>query len=130
MELNDITGQIVDAAIHIHKKLGPGLLESVYEEVLHYELVKRGLFSERQVPIAVVYDEIRMDVGFRIDLFVERKVIVEIKSVETVNPFFKKKLLNHLRLANLQIGLLINFNEELLKNGITRLFNNYAKVNH
>ena len=129
MELNDITGQIIDAAIQIHKKLGPGLLESVYEEVLHYELVKRGLFSERQVPIAVVYDEIRMDVGFRIDLFVERTVIVEIKSVETVTPFFKKKLLNHLRLANLQIGLLINFNEELLKNGITRLFNNYAKVN-
>jgi len=130
MELNDITGQIIDAAIHIHRKLGPGLLESVYEEVLHYELVKRGLFSERQVPIAVVYDEIRMDVGFRIDLFVERKVIVEIKSVETVTPFYKKKLLNHLRLSNLQIGLLINFNEELLKNGITRLFNNYAKVNH
>ena len=71
-----------------------------------------------------------MDVGFRIDLFVEKKVIVEIKSVESVTSFFKKKLLNHLRLANLHIGLLINFNEELLKNGITRLFNNYAKVNH
>ena len=130
MEINEITGQIIDAAIQIHKKLGPGLLESVYEEVLHYELAKRGLFSQRQVPIPVVYDEIRMDVGFRIDLFVERTVIVEIKSVETVTPFFKKKLLNHLRLANLQIGFLINFNEELLKNGITRLFNNYAKVNH
>lgn len=129
MEVNDITGQIIDSAIKIHKKLGPGLLESVYEEVLHYELAKRGVFSERQVPLAVVYDEIKMNVGFRIDLFVEKKVIVEIKSVESVTPFFKKKLLNHLRLANLQIGLLINFNEELLKNGITRLFNNYAKVN-
>jgi GxxExxY protein len=127
MEINEITGQIIDAAIKIHKTPGPGLLESVYEEVLHYELVKRGLFSERQVPLSVIYDEIRMDIGFRIDLLIEKKVIVELKSVEIVVPFFKKKLLNHLRLSNLQIGLLINFNEELLKNGITRLFNNYAK---
>jgi GxxExxY protein len=126
MEINEITGQVVDSAIKVHKKLGPGLLESVYEEVLHYELTKRGLFSQRQVPLSVVYDDLRMDVGFRIDLLVEKKVIVEIKSVETVVPFFKKKLLNHLRLSNLEIGLLINFNEELLKNGITRLFNNYA----
>ena len=130
MEINAITGQIIDAAIKVHKKLGPGLLESVYEEVLHYELNKRGLFAERQVPLPVVYDEIRMDVGFRIDLFVEKTVIVEIKSVESVIPFFKKKVLNHLRLANLHIGLLVNFNVELLKDGITRLFNNYAKVDH
>jgi GxxExxY protein len=127
MEINEITGEIIDASIKIHKELGPGLLESVYEEVLHYELTQRGLLSERQMPLPVIYKEIKMDVGFRIDLLVEKKVIVELKSVEAVTPFFKKKLLNHLRLAKLQIGLLINFNEELLKNGITRLFNNYAK---
>lgn len=127
MELNEITGVIVDSSIKIHKELGPGLLESVYEEVLHYELTKRGLLSERQVPIPVIYDTIKMEVGFRMDLLVEKKVIVELKSVETVTPFFKKKLLNHLRLAKLHIGLLINFNEELLIKGVTRLFNNYAK---
>jgi len=127
MEINEITGEIIDAAIKIHKRIGPGLLESVYEEVLHYELTKRGLLSERQVPLPVIYDEVKMDVGFRIDLLVEKIVIVELKSVETVTSFFKKKVLNHLRLTNLQIGLLINFNVELLKNGITRLFNNYAK---
>jgi GxxExxY protein len=127
MEINDITGEIIDASIKIHKILGPGLLESVYEEVLHYELTKRGLLSERQKPLPVIYDTLKMDVGFRIDLLIENKVIVELKSVETVIPFFKKKVLNHLRLTNLTAGLLINFNEELLKNGITRLFNNYAK---
>lgn len=127
MEINEITGEIIDASIKIHKQLGPGLLESVYEEVLHYELTKRGFHSQRQASLPVIYDEIKMDIGFRIDLLVEERVIVELKSVETVTPFFKKKLLNHLRLANLEIGLLINFNEELLKNGITRLFNNYAK---
>lgn len=127
MEINEITGEIIDASIKIHKTLGPGLLESVYEEILHYELTKRGLLSQRQAPLPVMYEEIKMDVGFRIDLLVEETVIVEIISVETVTPFFKKKVLNHLRLTNLQVGLLINFNEELLKNGITRLFNNYAR---
>ncbi len=127
MEIDRITGEVIDASIKIHKTLGPGLLESVYEEVLHYELTKRGLLSVRQVPLPVIYETVRMEVGFRLDLLVENKVIVEIKSVETVTPFFKKKLLNHLRLMNLHIGLLINFNESLLKNGITRLFNNYAK---
>lgn len=127
MEINEITGEIIDASLKIHKRLGPGLLESVYEEVLHYELSKRGIQSQRQAPLPVIYDDIKMNIGFRIDLLVEEVVIVELKSVETVTPFFKKKVLNHLRLANLEVGLLINFNEELLKNGITRLFNNYAK---
>jgi GxxExxY protein len=127
MQINEITAVIIDSSIKIHKVLGPGLLESVYEEVLHYELTKRGILSQRQAPLPVIYDEIKMDIGFRIDLLVEETVIVELKSVETVTPFFKKKVINHLRLANLEIGLLINFNVELLKNGITRLFNNYAK---
>jgi GxxExxY protein len=127
MEINEITGQIIGAAIKIHNELGPGLFESVYEEVLHYELTKRGLLSERQVTIPVYYDGIKMEIGFRADLRVEKKVIVELKSVEIMAPVFKKKLLSYLKLANLQIGLLINFNEELLKNGITRLFNNHVK---
>ena len=127
MEINDITGQIIDASIKVHTSLGPGLFESVYEEVLNYELTKRGILSERQVPIPVYYDSLKMEVGFRADILVEKKVIVELKSVEIVLPVFKKKLLTYLKLSNLQIGLLINFNEELLKRGITRLFNNYAK---
>ena len=113
MEINEITGEIIDSSIKIHKVLGPGLLESVYEEVLHYELTKRGLLSQRQAPLPVIYDDLKMDIGFRIDLLVEETVIVELKSVETVTPFFKKKVINHLRLANLEVGLLINFNEEL-----------------
>ena len=127
MEINDITGQIIDASIKVHTSLGPGLFESVYEEVLNYELTKRGILSERQVPIPVYYDSLKMEVGFRADILVEKKVIVELKSVEIVLPVFKKKLLTYLKLSNLQIGLLINFNEELLKKGITRLFNNHAK---
>src|SRR5262249_43918473 len=126
MEINEITGEIIDASIKIHSKLGPGLFESVYEEVLHFELLKRGLFVERQVALPVIYDEITMDVGFKADILVEKTVIVELKSIEHVLPVHKKQLLTYLRLASLKIGLLINFNEELLKNGITRLFNNYA----
>jgi GxxExxY protein len=127
MEINTITGQIIDAAIKIHTELGPGLFESVYEEVLHYELVKRGLLSERQVALPVYYETIKMEIGFRADMIIERRVIVELKSVEVVPPVHKKKLLTYLRLANIQVGLLINFNELLLKNGITRLFNNHLK---
>ena len=127
MEINDITGQIIDAAIKIHTEIGPGLFESVYEEILHYELTKRGMLSERQVPIPVYYEGLKMEVGFRADIRVEKRVIVELKSVEIVVPLFKKKLLTYLKLSNLQIGLLINFNEELLKYGITRLFNNRVK---
>ncbi len=127
MEINQITWQIINASIAIHNELGPGLFESVYEEVLHYELIKRGLLSERQVALPVYYDNLKMEVGFRADLLVERKVIVELKSIETIAPVHKKKLLTYLRLAKLQTGLLINFNEALLKNGITRLFNNYAQ---
>jgi GxxExxY protein len=126
MEINEITGQIVDAAIKVHSKLGPGLFESVYEEVLYYELSKRGLQSKRQVALPVFYDNLKMEVGFRADIMVEEKVLIEITSIETVAPVHKKQLLTYLRLTNLQTGLLINFNEPLLKKGITRLFNNYA----
>ena len=125
MLTNDLTGEIIEAAIKVHKVLGPGLFESVYEEVLAYELTKRGLGVERQVAIPVHYEEVKMDVGFRADLLIEKEVIVEIKSIEAVKPVHKKQVITYLRLTNNQIGLLINFNEELLKNGITRLYNNH-----
>jgi GxxExxY protein len=127
MLVNDITGSIIQSAIRVHNELGPGLFESIYEEVLFYELNKKGMFIERQVSIPVIYDNRRMEVGFRADLIVEREVLVEIKSVETISSVHKKQVISYLRLTNLEIGLLINFNEELLKDGITRLFNNYLK---
>jgi GxxExxY protein len=125
-EIDEITGEIISAAIKIHSKLGPGLFESVYEEVLFYELTVRGLVCENQMYLPVIYENVKMDVGFRIDLLVEKQVLVEIKSIETIHPVHKKQLLTYLRLMDLKIGLLLNFNEELLKKGITRLINNYA----
>jgi GxxExxY protein len=123
MTKNEIATQIVDAAFKIHTKLGPGLLESVYEVALAHELKKRGLRVVRQAPIPIVYDDIKFDEGFRADLIVEDKVIVELKSVEAVLPVHKKQVLTHLRLTNLKLGLLINFGEELIKNGISRIVN-------
>jgi len=124
MTENEIAKIIVDAAYHIHVKLGPGLLESVYETVLAYELKKRGLNVVRQQPIPVVYDELQFDEGFRADLIVNDLVIIELKSVEKVHPVHKKQLLTYLRLADRHLGLLINFGEERIKDGITRIANN------
>jgi GxxExxY protein len=124
MLTNDITGEIIGAAIKVHSELGPGLFESVYEKILFYELSRRNLYVQKQVPIPVYYDGVKMELGFRADLVVEREIIVEIKSVETIAAVHKKQVLNYLKLCGLKIGLLIKFNEELLKNGVTRLFNN------
>jgi GxxExxY protein len=123
METNDITGQIVDAAIKVHRALGPGLLESAYEACLMYELNKRGLIVRNQVALPVAYEDVVIEVGYRIDLLVAESVIVELKSVEDVSPIHKAQLLSYLRLSGKKIGLLINFNVELLKNGITRFAN-------
>lgn len=123
MTENQIATQIVDAAFKIHTTLGPGLLESVYEAVLTEELSKRRLQVIRQQAIPVVYETVRLDIGFRADIIVEGKVIVEIKSVECINPVHKKQLLTYLRLAKLRLGLLINFDTELIKNGISRVVN-------
>ncbi|MBN1918028.1 MAG: GxxExxY protein [Verrucomicrobia bacterium] len=123
MKHNDISGIIIDVAMHVHRELGPGLLESVYQKVLAHELRKRDLHVEEEVPIPVEWDGQRMEVGFRADLIVENLVIVELKSVEHITPVFKKALLTYLRLADKRLGLLINFNEELLKDGITRIVN-------
>ncbi|MEA5583509.1 GxxExxY protein [Nodularia harveyana UHCC-0300] len=121
---NEITGEIVDAAYKVHVSLGPGLLESVYETVLDLELRRRKLQVRRQVLIPVMYEGIRLDEGFRADLIVEDKVIVELKSVETVHPVHHKQLLTYLRLTDKRVGLLINFNVSLIKEGISRVVNN------
>jgi GxxExxY protein len=123
MTENEAAKQIVEAAYRIHTSLGPGLLESVYEVVLACELEKRGLRTVRQQPVPIVYLDNRIEVGFRADLVVEDKVIVEIKSVETIAAVHKKQLLTHLRLAHKRLGLLINFNVALIKDGITRIAN-------
>jgi GxxExxY protein len=120
---NEIAKEIVDAAFKIHTTLGPGLLESVYEAVLAHELSKRGVKVERQKSLPVVYENIRLDEGFRVDLMVSDKVIVELKSVEEVAPVHKKQLLTYLRLADKRLGLLLNFGEARIKDGITRIVN-------
>ncbi len=123
MELNDITGKIIECAIKVHKVLGPGLLESTYEVCLAHELKKAGLRVETQVFLPVVYDGIELDAGYRLDILVEDKVIVELKTVENIQPIHKAQTLTYLKLANKKIGLLINFNVALLKNGIKRIAN-------
>jgi GxxExxY protein len=123
MHENEITKIVIDLCIKIHKALGPGLLESVYEEVLVYELKKLGILVARQVGIPVLYESIKLELGFRADLIVEDKVILELKSVESVSPLYKKQLLTYLKLTNTKVGLLINFNESLMKNGIVRIAN-------
>jgi len=122
-DLNDISGQIVDAAIHVHSRLGPGLLESVYETVLAYELQKRGLAVERQTPVPIAYETLRFEEGLRADLLVEKSVLIELKSVETLAPVHSKQVLTYLKLLNCRLGLLINFNVPLLKDGLKRIAN-------
>ena len=123
MDENAISGIIVDKCLKIHKTLGPGLLESVYEEVLSYELGKNHQKYQRQVGIPVFYEGVRMDVGFRADIIIENKIIIELKSVESIKPVHKKQLLTYLKLTDMKPGLLINFNEALIKDGITRIVN-------
>jgi GxxExxY protein len=120
---NTVARQIVDAAFRVHTTLGPGLLESVYEAALAYELEKRGLRITRQQGVPVVYEAVRIHAGFYADLVVEDLVIVEIKAAETVAPVHKKQLLTYLKLADKRLGLLINFNVALIKDGITRIAN-------
>lgn len=123
MSENEIARIVVDVAYKIHKKLGPGLLESVYEIILVHELKKLGLHVERQKSISIVYEGIKFEEGFRADIVIEDKVITELKSVEEVSKAHKKKLLTYLRLADKRLGLLINFGAALIKNGIFRIVN-------
>jgi GxxExxY protein len=120
---NEIATIILDAAFKIHKTLGPGLLESVYQATLGFEIQRRGLSVVQQVGLPVYYEDIKLELGFRVDLIVSDKVIIEIKSVEALAPVHRKQLLTYLRLMNLRLGLLLNFNVELMKDGIQRVVN-------
>ena len=123
MRENEIGTLIVDTAVYLHKKLGPGLLESVYEAVLAKLLMKKGLSVQRQVSIPIEFEGEHFDEGFRVDLFVEGKIIVELKSIEKISPTHKKQLLTYLKLTNTKLGYILNFGAELMKDGIVRTIN-------
>jgi GxxExxY protein len=126
MTENEIGRLVVDAAIGVHRELGPGLLESVYEVILAHQLRQRGLRAERQVPIPIEYQGVKFDEAFRADILVDGKVVLELKSVEQVTRVHKKQLQTYLRLAGFRLGFLLNFGEDLMKNGITRAVNGLA----
>ena len=123
MTENIIAAAVMDVSFHMHRELGPGLLESVYEAILAKQLVDKGLNVERQVPVPITYQGAAFDEGFRADLIVEKKLIVELKSVERLQPVHSKQLLTYLRLTGLRLGLLINFGENMLKDGLKRIVN-------
>jgi GxxExxY protein len=120
MEFDVLSREIIGCAIEVHKKLGPGLLESAYEECMVYELNSRGFYVERQKPVPVVYKEIKLDCGYRLDLLVENKIIIELKSVEALAPVHEAQILTYMKFAKIKTGLLINLNVTVLKNGIRR----------
>ena len=126
--LKNLSGMIVDAAMKVHSALGPGLLESAYETCLKHELLKRNLEVKSQVELPIVYEGIRLDAGYRIDLLVADSVVVELKSVEKIAPIHEAQLLSYLKLSDLQVGLLINFNVMHLKDGIKRMVNRYQPL--
>ena len=121
--LNQITEKIIGCGIEVHRALGPGLLESAYEECLCYELLQKGLKFERQVPLPVVYKNVKLDCGYRMDVVIENSVVVEIKAVERIIPVHEAQLLSYLKLADKPLGLLMNFHVSILKNGLKRLRN-------
>ena len=120
MIYEELTKEIIGGAIKVHRFLGPGLLESAYEECLSYELIRLGLKIERQKPVPVVYEEVKLECGYRIDILVEKKIILELKSVDALAPIHEAQLLTYLRFSKKPLGLLINFNVTLLKKGIKR----------
>jgi GxxExxY protein len=123
MTENDIATTVLDAAFKIHRVLGPGLLESAYEECLFYELNQAGVNVQKQMPLPLVYKNVQLEVGYRVDLLIEKKVIVEVKAVETLTNVHLAQILTYLKLSGCKLGLLINFNVDLLKNGIKRVVN-------
>ena len=124
MTENELSKIVFDCALKVHRNLGPGLLESSYEECLFYEIKKFGLTVEKQKALPLIYEEVKLDIGYRIDIIVENKLIIEIKSVEVLNDVHFAQLLTYLKLTNCKLGLLINFNVALIKNGIKRVANN------
>lgn len=125
MEDNEITEKIIGCAIKVHKALGPGLLESAYQSCLYYELVKSGLTVEKEKPLPLVYEEVKLDCGYRMDLIIERRIIVEVKSVDALTDIHLAQVLTYLKLNNNRFGLLINFNVLKLKDGVKRIVNGY-----
>ncbi len=123
MNENEISKIIFDMGLKVHKILGPGLLESAYEECMYYELTRTGLYIEKQKPMPLIYDEVKLDVGYRIDIMVKRKVVIEVKSVDALNDIHLAQVLTYLKLSKCKLGLLINFNTLLFKNGIKRVIN-------
>lgn len=128
MYSGDLTPEIIGAAIRVHRKLGPGLLESAYEACLAYEIAKLGLRVERQKAVPLIYESVKLECGFRADLIVEGRVVLELKSKEALHPVDEAQLLSHLRLLNISVGLLINFHVLYLKDGIRRMVNNYQEI--
>ncbi len=123
MTENEIATNVFDCALKVHQALGPGLLESAYEECLFYEIKENGLFIEKQKPLPLIYKEVKLDIGYRVDLLIEKKFIVEIKAVECLNDVHLAQLLTYLKLSDCRLGFLINFNVKLLKDGIRRVIN-------
>ncbi len=123
MDENDLSGVIIGCGMRVHTALGPGLLESAYEECLYYELKKKGLNVGKQIPLPLIYEEVKLDCVYRLDLIVKNKVIIEVKSVESINPIHSVQLLTYLKLANCKLGLILNFNVLHLKEGIKRVAN-------
>jgi GxxExxY protein len=121
---NELSKIIVNSSLKVHRNLGPGLLESLYEECLIYELRKEGLFVEKQKPLPLIYENVKLEIGYRVDILVENKVIIEVKSVEALNDLHLAQVLTYLKLSGCKLGLLINFNVSLIKNGIKRVVNN------
>jgi GxxExxY protein len=124
MTENELSKIVFNCALKVHQHLGPGLLESPYEECLYYELMKTGLDIQKQKALPLVYEEVKLDIGYRIDIIIENKLILEIKSVEALNDIHFAQLLTYLKLTNCKLGMLINFNVLLIKNGIKRVVNN------
>jgi GxxExxY protein len=124
MTENELSRIVFDCALKVHQTLGPGLLESAYEECLFYELKKTGLDIQKQKPLPLIYEEVKLDVGYRLDILIENKLILEIKSVDALNDIHFAQLLTYLKLTNCKLGLLMNFNVVLIKNGIKRVVNN------
>jgi GxxExxY protein len=120
IQLNELTQKIIGCAIEVHKHLGPGLLESAYEECLSYELTQNGLFNERQVPVPVIYKEVKLETGYRIDILVEKEVIVELKAIDCLALVHEAQILTHLKFAKKKIGLLMNFNSLKLTDQLRR----------
>ena len=124
MENNELTGKIIGAAIEVHKALGPGLLESAYKECLYYKLFQNGLNVVKEKPMPLIFEEVILECGYRIDLLVENKIVIELKSVEALNDIHLAQTLTYMKLGNYKLGLLINFNVLMLKDGIKRIINN------